>query len=177
MPITAQQFIAGARATAGSATFAARNASTGEPLEPDFVEATPEEVDASLKAADEAFDALQLATNEQIAGLLESIADGLESAGDELFERAHAETALPMARLTGELARTVGQTRMFARMVREGAWVQARIDHGDATREPLPKPDVRTMLKAVGPVVVFGASNFPLAISVAGTDTDGRAHV
>ena len=171
MPITGQQFIGGRRTATGSARFTAKNATTGEVLAPEFAEAVAAEVDDCLGAADAAFDALQVATNEQIVKLLESIADGLEAAGSTLLERAHAETALPMARLTGERGRTVNQARMFARMVHDGSWVQARLDHAIPTREPLPKPDVRSMFKAVGPVVVFGASNFPLAISVAGTDT------
>ena len=171
VPITGQHFIGGQRSAESSQSFTANHATTDAELQPEFAEASADEVDAALVAAEAAFDALQLATTNQIAKLLEGIADGLEAAGDELLERAHAETALPMARLTGERGRTTNQARMFARLIRDGSWVQARVDHANPDREPLPKPDVRTMLKAVGPVVVFGASNFPLAISVAGTDT------
>jgi alpha-ketoglutaric semialdehyde dehydrogenase len=171
VPITGQHFISGERSATGKEKFTTKNSITGEALSPDYSEATQQEIDACLVAAEAAYDALQLATTEQIAQLLEGIASGLEAAGDALLERAHAETALPLARLTGERGRTVNQSRMFAQLVREGSWVQARVDHANPEREPLPKPDVRTMLKAVGPVVVFGASNFPLAISVAGTDT------
>jgi NADP-dependent aldehyde dehydrogenase len=106
-----------------------------------------------------------------VAALLESVAAGLASAGEPLLERAHAETALPMPRLRSERDRTAFTARLFAEMVRGGSWIQARIDHGDPARQPLPKPDIRAMLVGVGPVAVFGASNFPLAISVAGTDT------
>ncbi len=171
MPITGKHFIGGERTAAGIQTFAAKNPATGEELTPRFTEATVEEVDRCLTLADQAFDALQIAETETIAILLDEMAAGLEKAGDELLQRVHAETALPMPRLEGECARTVNQTRMFAKLVREGTWVQARIDSGDPNRKPMPKPDVRTMLMGVGPVVVFGASNFPLAISVAGTDT------
>lgn len=171
MPLDGQHRIAGRSAAAQPRKFAAKNAATGEPLSPEFAEATVVEVDDCLQAAEAAFEVLQTASTEQIAALLEEIAAGLEAAGAPLLERIHAETALPMARLEGERARTVNQTRMFARLVRDGSWVQARIDHGNPQREPMPKPDVRTMLHGIGPVAVFGASNFPLAISVAGTDT------
>ena len=171
MNLTGHHHLAGKRSAQGDQSFAAKHAATGEDLRPEFFEATVDEVDYCLREADAAFDTLRTAPVEQIAALLEGIADGLEAAGDELLDRAHAETALPLARLTGERGRTVFQTRMFARLVRDGAWVNARIDHADAERIPLPKPDVRTMLKGVGPIVVFGASNFPLAISVVGTDT------
>ena len=89
---------------------------------------------------------------------------------DELVERAEQETALPKPRLQSETARTSGQLRLFAKVVEEGSWVMARIDRADAGSKP-PKPDLRSMLHALGPVVVFGASNFPLAFSVAGGDT------
>ena len=102
--------------------------------------------------------------------LLRSIADGLDAAAGDLVEVAHRETALPRPRLTGEVARTSGQLRLFAGVVEEGSWVMARIDTADPARTP-PKPDIRSMLRPIGPVAVFGASNFPLAFSVAGGDT------
>lgn len=171
MHLTGKHFIGGDRRAAGSITFSASNPATGEQLLPPFVEATPAEVDECLQAAEQAFEELQTVADETIARLLDSIADSLASAGKPLLERIHAETALPMQRLEGECTRTANQTRMFAKLVREGAWIQARIDRGDPERKPLPKPDVRTMLMGIGPIAVFGASNFPLAISVAGTDT------
>ena len=88
-----------------------------------------------------------------------------------MIERAEQETALPKARLQGETARTCGQLRLFAQVAEEGSWVMARVDRPDAERKPAPKPDLRSMLRPLGPVVVFGASNFPLAFSVAGGDT------
>src|SRR5205085_3630948 len=99
------------------------------------------------------------------------IAEEIMVLGDELITRAHAETALAEARLTGERARTVNQLKMFAELVREGSWVEACIDRAIPDRKPLPKPDLRRKLTPIGPVVVFGASNFPLAFSVAGGDT------
>lgn len=171
MTLIGAHFIGGTRSAAGSETFVAFNATTGEQLSPRFAEATSAEVDRALSLANQALDALEQADAETVARLLDAIAVGLEQAGDTLLAHIHAETALPLSRLQGECVRTVSQTRMFAQLVREGAWVQARIDRGDPERKPLPKPDVRTMLQGVGPIVVFGASNFPLAISVVGTDT------
>src|SRR6185436_6283950 len=107
---------------------------------------------------------------ERRAEFLDRIADAIERAG-ELLEVANLETALPLERLAGERARTAGQLRLFANLVREGSWVDARIDRAVPDRKPLPKPDVRRMLVPIGPVAVFGASNFPLAFSVAGGDT------
>ncbi|HRE05655.1 MAG TPA: aldehyde dehydrogenase family protein, partial [Opitutaceae bacterium] len=105
------------------------------------------------------------------ARLLEAMAAEIEALGDTLLQRAHAETGLPLVRLTGERGRTCGQLRLFAQVVREGSWVDARIDPALPTRQPLPRADLRRMLTALGPVVVFGSSNFPLAFSAAGGDT------
>jgi len=168
--LTGQHFIAGRRTASATETFGAINPANSETLEGQFAEATTAEIDEALMAADEAYDDLQTASNETIANFLEAIADGLESVGDTLLDRAHAETALPLGRLTGERGRTCNQTRIFADMARTDIWRQPRIDQGNPERVP-PKPDIRTMLFGIGPVVVFGASNFPLAISVAGTDT------
>src|SRR5262249_29477921 len=105
------------------------------------------------------------------AVFLRSIASGMEAISQLLVERAQRETGLPAARLQSETGRTCGQLRLFASVVEEGSWVGARIDRADPQRQPLPKPDVRSMWHAIGPVAVFGASNFPLAFSVAGGDT------
>ena len=110
---------------------------------------------------------LAATSGKQRAVLLRTIADGIDAAAGVLIERAMLETALPRPRLTGEVGRTSGQLRLFAGVLEEGSWVMARIDTADAARTP-PKPDVRSMLRPLGPVVVFGASNFPLAFSVAG---------
>ncbi len=129
------------------------------------------DVDAAMRAADAAFVEYRQTTGEARATFLERIADEIVALGDALIERAHLETGLPAARLTGERARTVGQLRLFAQVVREGSWVDARIDTAIPDRQPVPKPDLRRMLIPIGPVVVFGSSNFPLAFSVAGGDT------
>ncbi|PVY42287.1 aldehyde dehydrogenase (NADP(+)) [Pontibacter virosus] len=105
------------------------------------------------------------------AELLRTIAEEIEQLGDELLETAHQESNLPLARLTGERGRTVGQLRLFASLVEEGSWLEATIDTAIPDRTPIPRPDLRRMLIPLGPVVVFGASNFPLAFSTAGGDT------
>ncbi len=108
----------------------------------------------------------------RVAGeLLEAIADSVGALGEALIDRAARETGLPAARLSGELARTTGQLRLFAALVRDGAWLDVRTDHAEADRKPLRKPELRSRRIPVGPVAVFGASNFPLAFSVAGGDT------
>lgn len=168
--LTGRHHVGGARVAERPGVFRAKDAATGEELSPGYAEATEGEVAAALEAAEGAVAAVQTVEPERLASLLEAIADGIDGLGDPLLERAHAETALPMPRLQGERGRCVNGARMFASMVRDGSWVQARIDRGDPLRKP-PKPDVRSLLTPVGPVVVFGASNFPFAISVAGTDT------
>ena len=170
MSLTGQHFIAGDRSATGTATFTGVDPSNGDSLPTTFHDATAAEVDAAVVAAQAAFFELQKVSGESLGNLLDSIADKIEASGDTLLDRAHAETGLPMGRLQGERGRTCNQMRMFGQMVRDDAWRQPRIDVGDPSRTP-PKPDVRTMLYGVGPVSVFGASNFPLAIGVVGTDT------
>ena len=152
-------------------TFRALNPTTGSNLETTFHAATPDEVDAVCRAAWQAYFDLSARSNDQRAAFLDTCATRVSDLGDELVKVAAAETGLGPARLVSERERTVNSLRMFAAMVREGSWVRASIDRGDAARRPLPKPDVRRMLRPVGPVAVFGASNFPLAYSTAGGDT------
>ena len=171
MTLHGQSIIAGKPVESNGEAFTATNPATGAALEPVFHESPVEQADAALKAADAAFDEFRAKSPEERAKFLEAIADGIEALGDALLQRANAETALPMPRVTGERARTTGQARLFAKLIREGTWLEARIDKALPDRQPLPKPDVRRVMVPVGPVVVFGASNFPLAISVAGTDT------
>ncbi len=127
-------------------------------------------VDEAVASAEEAFLDYRRAEPHARAGLLDAIADEIVAAGDELLTTADSETSLGLPRLTSERGRTVNQLRLFATVVREGSWVDARIDTAAAARIP-PKPDVRRMLVPIGPVAVFAASNFPLAFSVAGGDT------
>lgn len=163
--------IIGAETSAqGDATIQAVNPATGQTLEPLFHEAAPSEVDDAARRAHDAAPQYARRSPEDRARFLEAIAEEIENLGDALIERAGAETGLPQARLTGERGRTANQLRAFAALVREGSWVDARIDRAMPDRAPLPKPDLRAMLVPIGPVAVFGASNFPLAFSVAGGD-------
>ncbi|MGE5944994.1 MAG: aldehyde dehydrogenase (NADP(+)) [Flavobacteriales bacterium] len=152
-------------------TFYAINAATNEELEGSFENATLEHIDLVVNKATEAFDIYKKIDNNKKAAFLDQIADEILNLGDALLERCHLETGLPIARLQGERGRTMGQLKLFASLVREGSWVDARIDTAIPDRAPLPKPDIRHMLVPLGPVVVFGASNFPLAFSTAGGDT------
>lgn len=161
---------AGDRPGAGS-TFAGVNPATGEQLKPLFHSATTADAEEAARLAAEAFHTYGKLSGGDKGRLLRTIATGLEGVAEELVERAHQESGLPLKRLQGELARTANQLRLFAQVVEEGSWVQARIDPALPSRTPLPRPDVRSMLRPLGPVVVFGASNFPLAFSVAGGDT------
>ncbi len=155
----------------GEVRFRSVDPRTHAELAPEFSEATHDEVDRAVRLAHDAFPAYQQAAPAVRSAFLRAIADELVALGPSLIDRAHAETALPVARLEGERGRTVGQLRLFADLVDEGSWVDARIDRGDASRTPVPKPDLRRMLVPLGPVAVFGASNFPFAFSVAGGDT------
>jgi len=162
--------VAGQPVAEGGESFRGFNPTDGSELEPGYRSATTEQVEAAVRAAVEAAPVLAATSGKQRAVLLRTIADGIDAAAGVLIERAMLETALPRPRLTGEVGRTSGQLRLFAGVLEEGSWVMARIDTADAARTP-PKPDVRSMLRPLGPVVVFGASNFPLAFSVAGGDT------
>ena len=121
--------------------------------------------------AQSAFPIYSNLSGKEKGAFLRRIAASIEAAAPAIIQRANLETALPEARLTGEVGRTCGQLRLFAEVVEEGSWVDARIDNADPERKPLPKPSIRSMHKPLGPVAVFGASNFPLAFSVAGGDT------
>ena len=171
MELHGKQLIGAETSSDGNATFTATDPRTATPLAGTFHEATADEVHRAMSLAWAAHRAYEGAGRERRAAFLERIATEIEGLGDALLERASAETGLPLARLTGERGRTCGQLRMFAGVVRDGSYLDCRIEHADPDRKPLPKPDVRAMRRALGPVAVFGASNFPLAFSVAGGDT------
>ena len=171
MKLTGQSFLANRRGSLDGASFHALNPQTSEALEPVYHSATAAEVEEAAQLAAAAFVSYSQSSSKARAAFLRRAAEGFEAHRQELAERAHLETALPMPRLLGEVGRTAGQLRMFAGVVEEGSWVQARIDPAMPDRQPLPRPDLRSMLRALGPVAVFGASNFPLAFSVAGGDT------
>jgi len=149
----------------------ATDPTTGQHLQPGFIPASGEEVELAVRLAAEAFAIYSRIPGRERAAFLRTIASKIEAIADDVIERANQETALPKARLQGETARTCAQLRLFAQVAEEGSWVNARIDHADPDRKPAPKADIRSMLRPLGPVVVFGASNFPLAFSVAGGDT------
>src|ERR1700759_2966254 len=151
--------------------FKAIDPSSNKELPGDFFPASLEDVDAALKLAEQAFNIYRFADKKTKAEFLRSIAEEINAIGSELIERAMAESGLPQARLEGERGRTTGQLNLFADLVEEGSWVEAVIDKALPDRKPAARPDIRKMLIPVGPVVVFGASNFPLAFSVAGGDT------
>jgi NADP-dependent aldehyde dehydrogenase len=151
--------------------FAGNDPATGARLEPTYLSASKQDVDQAAHLADEAFPIYAKLSGKEKGRFLRQIAAAIEAATADLVARAHAETALPEARLKGETARTANQFRMFAQVVEEGSWTQARIDPALPDRAPLPRADIRSMLRPIGPVAVFGASNFPLAFSVAGGDT------
>jgi alpha-ketoglutaric semialdehyde dehydrogenase len=152
-------------------TFNSTAAASGEKLAPSFHKATTTEADEAVALATKAFEEYRRLPGEKIAEFLNRIAEEILKLGDELVQRTSAETGLPEARLVGERNRTVNQFKMFAELVREGSWLEATIDRAQPDRKPLPRVDLRRMLVPLGPVVVFGASNFPLAYSVGGGDT------
>lgn len=151
--------------------FTAVNPATGETLTPDFSSAGTDAVADACALADAAFPAFAATDLETRAAFLERIADNILAIGDDLIVRAMAESGLPRMRLEGERGRTVGQLKLFAGVVRQGDFLDATIDPAMPDRAPLPRPDLRRVNVAIGPVAVFGASNFPLAFSVAGGDT------
>ena len=171
MELTGLSFIGSQRGSRDGASFQAFAPQTGEPLQPLYRSATPQELDCAAQLAHEAFATYSQTSGKARTAFLRHIAVGFEAHRDELAQRAHLETALPIPRLTGEVTRTANQFRLFATVVEEGSWVQARIDPALPDRQPLPRPDIRSMLRPLGPVAVFGASNFPLAFSVGGGDT------
>ncbi len=147
------------------------NPATGQTLEGVFGGASQADVDRACLLAAGHFDAFRSAPLETRAQLLEAIAQGLLDLGDVLVERAVAESGLPRTRIEGERGRTCGQLRLFAKLVREGRWLNLTLDTAQPDRAPAPRPDLRSRRIPVGPVAIFGASNFPLAFSVAGGDT------
>lgn len=175
---TGRSIIAGKRSEPGSSPLLPHDAKfytidphSGAQLPTLYVAASNEEVDAACWKAWQAFHWMQERPSSERAVLLEAIADRILDLGEGLLAMATDETGLGPARLVSERERTVAQLRMFAQLVRRGDWVQASIDTGQPSRRPLPKPDLRRMLRPLGPVAVFGASNFPLAYSTAGGDT------
>ena len=169
--IIGHHYISGARSAAGSITLHSYDASTGEALPYSFMQATVEEVDAAAQAAAAAYPAFRNLPAIRRAEFLEAIAMQLEALDDEFVALVTRETALPTGRIQGERSRTSHQMRLFAQVLRRGDFYGARIDRALPERQPLPRVDLRQYRIGVGPVAVFGASNFPLAFSTAGGDT------
>ena len=147
------------------------DASTSEATEPGFGGAVREDLEEAAALAWAASGDFRETGLEQRAAFLETIAQNILDIGEELIERRVTESGLPRGRIEGERGRTVSQLHLFAEVVREGSFLQARIDPALPDRKPMPRPDLRLRHIALGPVAVFGASNFPLAFSVAGGDT------
>ena len=171
MKLTGLNFIGNKLSGEGKELFNAINPENNKGLETDFHEATEKEINDAIVKAENAFVEYSKKNGKEKAIFLETIADEILNLGDEVIERCHQETGLPPGRLTGERVRTVNQLKMFAELLKEGSWVDARIETVIPDRQPVRKPDIRSMLKPLGPVGIFGASNFPFAFSVAGGDT------
>lgn len=169
--ITGGAHIIGFEASAeGHETITSINPANGDQVA-EFFAATTAEVDRAVQKAAAAFQIYRKKSGIEKAGFLEAIADEIIAIGDDLIAVCCAESGLPKGRIEGERGRTTGQLRLFADLLKEGSWLDARIETANPERVPLSKPDIRSMQMAIGPVVVFGASNFPLAFSVAGGDT------
>ena len=171
MHLTGELLIGGNSRKGTNGEIRGENPATGEVLEPAFGGATKADIEEAAALAHEAFAGYRALPYETRATFLEAIAEHIEAIGDDLIVRVMAETGLPRARLEGERGRTTGQLRLFASVLRDGGFLEARVDPAMPDRKPLPRPDLRLRNVPLGPVAVFGASNFPLAFSVAGGDT------
>ncbi len=147
------------------------NPTTGENLEGDFYDGTPDQVDKAMQAADSAYRTLFTREDGWQADFLEALATAIDASAEPLIARASLESALPEGRLKGELVRTTSQLQLLASVVREGSWVEAVIDSALPERKPVGRPDIRRMQMPLGPVVVFDAVNFPFAFGACGNDT------
>lgn len=171
MTLTGHSLIAGQTVVGGGKTAFGFNPATNEQLQPAYSLITEEQLTTATSAAAAAYPSFSTLDPAAHAAFLDAIADNIEAIGDELIIRAGQETGLPAARLQGERARTTGQLRLFANVVRQGDFRGVRVDPALPERTPLPRADIRQRQIPLGPVAVFGASNFPLAFSTAGGDT------
>lgn len=171
MKLTGNLLIGAQEVPATHGTLMAFNPATNATIDPEFALGSTEEVDRAARLADEAFDSYNNTTLASRAAFLERIADGLDAVAPELAQRASLETGLPVAQLEGEAAKAATQFRQFAAVVRQGRFRQAAVDPAQPERQPRPRMDHRMQKIAVGPIAIFGASNFPISYSVAGGDT------
>lgn len=169
--IFGKNYIGNMQSAKGNKTYRTFNPQLNIENETLFTEATAQEINESVHLASEAFKTFRTVPGEKKSSFLNAIADEILALDDELIQTFCRESGLPEGRAKGERGRTVFQLRSFADLVKDGSWVEASIDTAQPEREPLPKPDLRKLLIPIGPVVVFGASNFPLAYSTAGGDT------
>ena len=168
---TGKNYIGNLLSSTGKKTFKTFNPQTNIENETIYTEASLVEIEKAVELASEAFNTFKSISGEKKSEFLNEIANQILELGNELIEMYSSETGLPAGRAEGERGRTVFQLRSFANLVKDGSWVEATIDTADENRQPIPKVDIRKMLLPLGPVVVFGASNFPLAYSTAGGDT------
>ncbi|AXG71044.1 alpha-ketoglutaric semialdehyde dehydrogenase [Kordia sp. SMS9] len=169
--ITGKNYIGNSLSAKGNIAYTTFNPKTNTANENVYTEATSEEIQEAVNLASEAFKEFRTISGAKKAAFLNAIADEILALDDELVQTYMSETGLPEGRAKGERGRTIGQLRTFAKLIEEGSWVEARIDPAQSERTPNPRVDLRKMLVPIGPIVVFGASNFPLAYSTAGGDT------
>ncbi|ADU72839.1 aldehyde dehydrogenase (NADP(+)) [Pantoea sp. At-9b] len=171
MNLMGKNYIGGERSSQHAPELCSVDAHSGEALPYRFSQASHQEAEQACLAAERAFAPYQALPSEQRASFLDAIADELDALNDDFIHLVMRETALPEGRIRGERARTSGQMRLFASVLRRGDYLGVRIDTALPDRQPLARPDLRQLKVGVGPVAVFGASNFPLAFSTAGGDT------
>lgn len=170
-PITGRHFLGFSESARSSETFQTLNPQTGLPTPWAFHEATEEEIDTAMELASETFPVFRDLEGMRRAEFLRAIADSLERHQEDLISVYMQESGLPEGRARGELGRTTAQLRTFAMVAESASWLEVRIDTALPERTPVPRPDIRKCMTPLGPVVVFGASNFPFAFSTAGGDT------
>lgn len=171
MELKGLNFIGNELSGQGDEIFPAINPANNTKLLPGFYEAIPAEINKAVNKAENAFEEYGRKSGKEKAIFLETIAEEINNLDESLINRCHEETGLPKTRISSERGRTVNQLKLFAELLKEGSWSDARIETAMPGRQPAPKPDIRSIFKPLGPVGVFGASNFPLAFSVAGGDT------
>ncbi|APG65385.1 aldehyde dehydrogenase (NADP(+)) [Tenacibaculum todarodis] len=169
--VTGKNYIGNQLSAKGKKTYTTFNPQTNTENTNVFTEATQDEINQATDLAADAFQVYSKKSGKEKAGFLRAIAEEIENLGDELLTVYASESGLPAGRAIGERGRTLGQLRAFANHVEEGSWLEATIDTAQPERQPMPKGDLRKMNIGLGPIVVFGASNFPLAFSTAGGDT------
>lgn len=171
MALTGLSFLGNTRGATGGKTFRASHRTAGALIEPDFHSSDLSDVELACTLAHDAFAPYRKLSGSDRGEFLTEIACSMDRVREEIVERYVIETGLPEARANNEFNRTIGQVRLFAHVAEDGSWADPRIETALPERQPLPKPDMRSLWIPLGPVAVFGASNFPLAYSVMGGDS------